>query len=72
MMNDHRDGAILYGSMADPLSLAEVTKRPGCIVDGRTRPVALATAAVITAKWIEMAMVRGRTNPEPRGRLMCA
>jgi predicted RNase H-like HicB family nuclease len=63
---------IIYWSKDDDSYVAEVPELPGCMADGATYQEALANTEVIIAEWIETARERGRTIPEPRGRLVFA
>ncbi|MEO8348649.1 MAG: type II toxin-antitoxin system HicB family antitoxin [Acidobacteriota bacterium] len=63
---------IIYWSKDDGAFVAEVPELPGCAADGRSYREALENAEKIIQEWIETARERGRTIPEPRGRLLFA
>ena len=68
----NRYEVIIYWSKEDEAFIAEVPELPGCTADGETYQEALANVEVIIQEWIETAKERGRTIPEPKGRLMFA
>ena len=63
---------ILYWSSEDDAFIAEVPELPSCVTDGATRQEALANVDVVIAEWRETAHDRGRSIPEPKGRLLFA
>lgn len=63
---------IIFWSAEDKAFLAEVPELPGCMADGKTYQEALANPAQIIQEWIETASKRGRSIPEPKGRLAYA
>ena len=70
MMNRYE--IILYWSEIDNAVIAEVPELPGCMADGKTYQEALSQVEVIISEWIETAQERGRSIPQPRGKLMYA
>lgn len=63
---------IIYWSEADKAFLVEVPELPGCMADGKTIEEANQMADVVIREWIEVALERGQTIPQPRGKLMYA
>lgn len=63
----HRYEIILYWSRADQAYVAEVPELEWCAADGRTYQEALANVEVVIDEWIETALEKGWTIPEPRG-----
>ena len=63
---------IIYWSEDDESFIAEMPELAGCAADGATSVEALANIQVITTEWIETVRERGRSIPEPRGRLLDA
>ena len=68
----NRYEVIIYWSKEDEAFIADVPELPGCAADGSTYQEALSNVEVIIQEWIETAKERGRTIPEPKGRLMFA
>jgi predicted RNase H-like HicB family nuclease len=69
-MKHIRHEIILYWSEEDRAFFAEVPELSGCAADGATYQEALANVEVVIQEWIDTARELGRSNPEPRGRLM--
>ena len=66
--NKHRYEIILYWSNEDDAYIAEVPELEWCAADGKTYEEALENVAVIIDEWIETAIEKGWTIPEPKGR----
>lgn len=64
----HRYEIILYWSKADDAYIAEVPELQWCAADGKTYQEALENVEVIIDEWIETAVEKGWTIPEPKGR----
>ena len=64
----HRYEIILYWSNEDEAYIAEVPELEWCAADGATYEQALANIEVIIDEWIETAVEKGWTIPEPKGR----
>ena len=64
----HRYEIILYWSNEDDAYIAEVPELEWCAADGKTYEEALENVAVIIDEWIETAIEKGWTIPEPKGR----
>ena len=71
-MEKYKYEVIIYWSDEDNSYVAEVPELPGCMSDGKTYEEALANVRVIIDDWIETALEKGRTIPEPRGKLIYA
>jgi predicted RNase H-like HicB family nuclease len=63
---------IIYWSEEDRAFIVEVPELPGCMADGETYELAVANARQVIEEWIATARELGRSNPQPRGRLMYA
>jgi predicted RNase H-like HicB family nuclease len=66
--NKHRYEIILYWSNEDEAYIAEVPELEWCAADGKTYQEALENVEVIIDEWIETAVEKGWTIPEPKGR----
>jgi predicted RNase H-like HicB family nuclease len=66
--NKHRYEIILYWSNEDDAYIAEVPELEWCAADGKTYQEALENVEVIIDEWIETAIEKGWTIPEPKGR----
>ncbi|HUP20042.1 MAG TPA: type II toxin-antitoxin system HicB family antitoxin [Gemmatimonadota bacterium] len=64
----HRYEIILYWSNEDQAYIAEVPELEWCAADGKTYQEALENVEVIIDEWIETAIEKGWTIPEPKGR----
>ena len=64
----HRYEIILYWSNEDNAYLAEVPELEWCAADGKTYQEALENVEVIIDEWLETAIEKGWTIPEPKGR----
>ncbi|MDX1493079.1 MAG: type II toxin-antitoxin system HicB family antitoxin [Longimicrobiales bacterium] len=64
----HRYEIILYWSNEDQAYIAEVPELEWCAADGKTYQEALENVEVIIDEWIETALEKGWTVPEPKGR----
>ncbi len=63
---------VIFWSNEDQSFVVEVPELPGCMADGKTYELAVASAREVIEEWIETARELGRPIPEPRGRLMYA
>lgn len=63
---------IIYWSNDDNAFIVEVPELPGCMADGKTVEEAIKNTEIIIKEWIEVAIERGMTIPEPKGRLLYA
>ncbi len=63
---------VIFWSNEDQSFVVEVPELPGCMADGKTYELAVASAREVIDEWIETARELGRPIPEPRGRLMYA
>ena len=59
---------IMYWSSEDETFIVEIPELPGCMADGATIEEANRNADIIIREWIEVAIERGQTVPEPRGK----
>ena len=64
----HRYEIILYWSNEDQAYIAEVPELEWCAADGKTYQEALENVEVVIDEWIETAIEKGWTIPEPKGR----
>ncbi len=64
----HRYEIILYWSDEDEVYIAEVPELAWCAADGATYQEAIANIEVVIDEWIETAIEKGWTIPEPKGR----
>ena len=64
----HRYEIILYWSDEDEVYIAEVPELAWCAADGATYQEAIANIEVVIDEWIETAIEKGWTTPEPKGR----
>ena len=64
----HRYEIILYWSDEDQAYIAEVPELEWCAADGKTYQEALENVEVIIDEWLETAVEKGWTIPEPKGR----
>ena len=64
----HRYEIILYWSDEDQAYIAEVPELGWCAADGKTYQEALENVEVILDEWLETAVEKGWTIPEPKGR----
>lgn len=64
----HRYEIILYWSDEDQAYIAEVPELEWCAADGATYQEAIANVEVVIDEWIETAIEKGWTIPEPKGR----
>ena len=64
----HRYEIILYWSDEDEVYIAEVPELAWCAADGATYQEAIANIEVVINEWIETAIEKGWTIPEPKGR----
>ena len=69
---EHRYEMIIFWSDVDESFIVEVPELPGCMADGPTYDLAVASAQVVIQEWIDTAREMGRPVPEPRGRLVYA
>ena len=65
----HKYEIIIFWSAEDDSFIAEVPELAGCAADGKTYQEALANVEVIIDEWIETARLKGRSIPQPKGRL---
>jgi predicted RNase H-like HicB family nuclease len=64
----HRYGIILYWSDEDQAYIAEVPELEWCAADGKTYQEALESVEAVIDEWIETALEKRWTIPEPKGR----
>ena len=64
----HRYEIILYWSAEDEVYIAEVPELSWCAADGATYQEAIANVEVVIDEWIETAIEKGWTIPEPKVR----
>jgi predicted RNase H-like HicB family nuclease len=65
----HKYEIIIYWSKEDESFIAEVPELAGCAADGETYQEALANVETIIDEWVETAKLKGRSIPQPKGRL---
>ncbi|MDN5872037.1 MAG: type II toxin-antitoxin system HicB family antitoxin [Nitrococcus sp.] len=63
---------IIYWSEEDQSFIVEVPELSGCMADGETYEQAVANVQQVIEEWMETARERGRSIPEPKGRLIYA
>ncbi len=71
-MSKYKYEIIIYWSQQDKAYIAEVPELAGCAADGETYQQALANVEVVIDEWIETAQAKGRSIPQPKGKLMFA
>lgn len=64
----YRYEIVLYWSDEDQAYIAEVPELAGCAADGPTYQEAISNVEVIIDEWIETALEKGWSVPEPKGR----
>ena len=72
MKNNHKYEIIIYWSKEDTSYIAEVPELAGCMADGSTYREALSNVEMIIDEWIEIAKLKGRDIPVPKGKLIYA
>ena len=72
MKNSHKYEIVIYWSKEDEAYIAEVPELAGCAADGETYQEAVSNVEVIIDEWIEIAKLKGREIPQPKGKLMYA
>lgn len=63
----YRYEIVLYWSDEDQAYIAEVPELAGCAADGPTYQEAISNVEVIIDEWIETALEKGWSVPEPKG-----
>ena len=66
--SNHRYEIILHWSDEDQTYIAEVPELEWCAADGATYQEAVANVEIVVGEWIETAIDKGWTVPEPKGR----
>ena len=58
-------GIVIYWSSEDDAFITEVPELPGCMADGNSSQVALASAEIVIQEWLDIAREDGLVIPAP-------
>ncbi len=63
---------IIFWSKEDEIYVAEMPELKGCVAHGATQEEALREVNTVAKEWLNLALQKGWSIPEPKGKLIFA